>query len=174
VIKEIKENKYMSTSTFTGTDSYSVSDVKAVMQNTYEDIIGFANRNLMTYETAEKWIEDLTYLLKKEILNFFEIQLYDASGNRFKSYRYTIDTWGILSIGDKSGGINFFEIPATTKIGLLADLKKEASNYSNVIRELTENRGWGVNGSAMVGNSTHEKNYVSNSLQLKRSVITKI
>lgn len=163
----------MSTSTFTGTDSYSVADVKAVMQNTYEDIIGFANRKFITYEDAEKWIEDLTYLLKKEILESFEVQLYDSSGERFRSYRYSVDTWGILSIGDKSGGINFYEIPSGATINLFAKLNKNAGNYSRVLKELVENRGWGTNGSEMTGDETHQRNYVSNSLQLKRSVITK-
>lgn len=163
----------MTASTFTGTASYSASDVKAVMQNTYEDIIGFANRKFITFGEAERWIEDLTYLLKKDCLKSFELQLYNSAGEKFKSYRYTVDTWGFLSAGDTSGGINFWSIPAETIVGLYAELNKEASNYSRVLKELTDNRGWGTDGAAMQGNATHERNYVSNNLQLKRSVITK-
>lgn len=163
----------MSTYTFSGTDSYSVSDVKAVMQNTYEDIIGFANRQLVEYGSAESWIEDLTYILNKKAMKSFELQLYNSSGQRFKSYRYDVNTWGLITSGDKSGGINYFEFPVSTKVRLFAELDKDSTNYLTVLTELTQNRGWGTNGSAMDGNATRERNYVSNSLQLSRSVITK-
>ncbi len=163
----------MGTYTFSGTDSYSVSDVKAVMQNTYEDIIGFANRQLMEYGNAESWIEDLTYILNKKAMKSFELQLYNSLGQRFKSYRYDVNKWGLVTSGDKSGGINYFEFPVSTKVGLFAQLDKDSTNYSAVLKELTENRGWGTNGSAMDGSATRERNYVSNSLQLSRSVITK-
>lgn len=163
----------MSTYTFSGTDSYSVSDVKAVMQNTYEDIVGFANRQIMDYGKAERWIEDLTYLLNKKALKSFELQLYNSLGQRFKSYKYDVSTYGLITSGDKSGGINYFEIPSNTKIGLFADLDEDSPNYSTVFKELTENRNWGTNGSGMEGNATRERSYVSNSLQLNRSVIIK-
>lgn len=163
----------MSTSyTFSGTDTYSVSDVKAVMQNTYEDIIGFANRQLVEYNYAKSWIEDLTYLLNKRALKSFELQLYNSAGTRFKTYRYEVNTCGIVSSSDKSGGINYWEIPVNTKVGLFADLDTNSPSYQTVLNELTQNRGWGSNGSAMTGNSSYERSYASGSLQLKRSVIT--
>jgi hypothetical protein len=162
----------MSTYTFSGTDSYSVADVKVVMQNTYEDIIGFANREMVGYDNAEGWIEDLTYMLNKKALKSFELQLYNASGTRFKSYRYEVNIWGMVTSSDKSGGINYWEIPATTKVGLFANLDKDSGAYQTVLNELTQNRGWGTNGSAMTGTASYERSYGSGSLQLKRSVIT--
>lgn len=163
----------MSTYTFTGTDTYSVADVKAVMKNTYEDIIGFANRKLLTYEHAEKWIEDITYILNKYALKYFEIQLYDSKDGNFKSYHYDVDSWGFLSSNDKSGGINYFDIPSGTTLSLFVALDKDSSNYSKILKELTENRGWGTNGKAMTGTTSYERSYNSNNLTLKRSVITK-
>lgn len=160
------------TFTFSGTDSYSVADVKAVMQNTFEDIIGFANRKLMTYDRAKQIIEDLTFILNKKVLKAFELQLYQ-DGNRFKSYRYEVTSSGLLaSSGDASGGINYFALPADTKVGLFAELNHSHDNYQSVWDELENNRGWGTNGTAMQGNTSYERNYTSNSLQLRRSVIT--
>src|SRR6185295_7869892 len=113
----------MSTSyTFSGTDSYSVSDVKAVMQNTYEDIIGFANRGMISYQSAEKWIEDLTYTLNQKALKFFELQVYNSYGTWLKSYRYTVNTFGYLSSGSLSGGINYYSLPDGAKVKLFAEL----------------------------------------------------
>lgn len=161
----------MSTYTFSGTDSYSVSDVKAVMQNTYEDIVGFANKEIITYERAKGWIEDLTYMLNEKVIKFFEVKLYDKNNNWYKTYRYTVDTYGYLSSGSTSGGINYFSFPEGTKASLYADLDFSKANAASVNEELNR-RGWGT-GTATEGNSTHERNYISNSLQLKRSVITK-
>ena len=160
-----------STYTFSGTETYSVADVKAVMQNTFEDIVGFANRNLMTYDRAKQIIEDLTYILSKKALKAFEIQLYNGI-TRFKSYRYDVSSSGFISSGDGSGGINYYGIPAGTTVSVYAELNNDSPSYSVVLNELYTNRNWGSNGSAMQGNATYERNYVSNALQLKRSVIT--
>lgn len=163
----------MSTSnTFSGTDSYSVADVKAVMQNTYEDIVGFANKQLIDYGRAQSWIEDLTYLLNEKALSSFEIQLYNESGNRFQSYRYDVSVSGLIISNGQSGGISYYEIPSNTSVRLFANLNEGTSNYAKVLRELLDNRGWGSNGSAMTGNTSYERSYASGSLQLKRSVIT--
>lgn len=163
----------MSTSyTFTGTDTYSVSDVKAVMQNTFEDIVGFANRSFITFDRAKTIIDDLTYILKNKALSSFEIQL-SKGGSRFQSYRYEVGVAGYLTSGDASGGINYWALPADTQVQVYAKLDKESASYNAVLNELHNNRGWGSNGTAMEGSAQAEKSYVSNSLQLKRSVITR-
>jgi hypothetical protein len=161
----------MSVFTFSGTDSYSVADVKAVMQNTYEDIIGFANRQIISYDRAKGWIEDLTYVLKQKVVNFFEIQLYNTSGQKFMSYRYTVDGYGYLSTGSASGGIDYYGIPNGCRATLYVDLDYSKPNANAVNAELNR-RGWGT-GTAMEGTQSHERNYVSNDLRLQRSVIKK-
>lgn len=161
----------MSTYTFTGTETYSESDVKAVMQNTYEDIIGFANRHIITYETAKNWIDDLTYILNKKVVKFYEIQLSNESGEKFKSYRYNVDSNGYLSTGTGSGGINYFTFPANTKAVLFVDLDF-SKDFSTEVNQELKKRGWGV-GSAMEGSENHQRNYVSNNLRIQRSEITK-
>lgn len=161
----------MSVYTFTGTDSYSEADVKAVMQNTYEDIIGFANREVIPYDRAKRWIEDLTYVLNQKVVKFFEIQLYNTSGQKFMSYRYTVDNNGYLSTGSSSGGIDYYDIPKDCSARLFVDIDYTKPNISAVEAELKK-RNWGI-GEAMEGSQTHERNYVSNDLRLQRSVIKK-
>lgn len=160
------------TYTFTGTATYSVSDVKAVMQNTFEDIIGFANRGFITFDRAKTIIDDLTYILKNKALTVFEIQL-SKGGSRFQSYRYEVGIAGYINSGDASGGINYWALPADTQVQVYAKLDKGSASYYTVLYELQNNRGWGANGTAMEGNAQAERSYVSNSLQLKRSVITR-
>ncbi|MCD0471826.1 hypothetical protein [Flavobacterium sp. JAS] len=161
----------MSTYTFSGTESYSESDVKAVMQNTYEDIIGFANRQIISYVRAESWIEDLTYILNQKVVKFFEIQINNASGTKFMSYKYTVDNYGYLSTGAASGGINYFAIPSGCSATLYVDLDFSKSN-ATVVNDNLRKRGWGT-GSALQGIETQDRNYISNNLRLQRSIITK-
>ncbi|MCP2027427.1 hypothetical protein L1276_002584 [Flavobacterium sp. HSC-32F16] len=161
----------MSTYTFSGTESYSESDVKAVMQNTYEDIIGFANRQIISYAHAESWIEDLTYILNQKVVKFFEIQINNASGTKFMSYKYTVDNYGYLSTGTASGGINYFAIPNGCSATLYVDLDFSKTN-ATLVNDNLRKRGWGT-GSALQGTETQDRNYVSNNLRLQRSIITK-
>lgn len=161
----------MSTHTFSGTETYSLSDVKAVMQNTYEDIIGFANRQIITYANAEGWIEDLTYVLDQKVVKFFEIQIYNTTGEKFMSYKYTVDTNGYLSTGSASGGINYFAIPSGCSATLYVDLDFSNSKTTAVNEELKQ-RGWGT-GTALQGTESLERNYVSNNLRLQRSIVNK-
>jgi len=56
------------TFSISASETYSEADVKAVMRSTYEDIIGFANRGFITYDSAKSWIEDLIFILNEEVL----------------------------------------------------------------------------------------------------------
>lgn len=161
------------TFTISNSESYSEADVKVVMQNTYEDIIGFANRKLIDYSRVKHWIEDLVYLLNKEVLKSFEIQLYNSSGEKFKAYKYAVNTYGYLSSGGNSGGINYFEIPDSTRFGLYADIDFTKPNADEIRNHLYNERNWGTNGSGMQGNSLYERSHSSGSLELKRYVINK-
>jgi len=162
----------MSTYTFTGTESYTESDVKIVMQNTYEDIIGFANRNLITYATAESWIEELTYVLKKKIVKFFEIQLSKPTTTGISGYKYTVDSYGYLSTGENSGGISYYTIAADCKIKLFVELDTTNPNFDEINEDLHKNRGWGI-GNSLGGTVSHDRNYVSNNLRFQRGQIVK-
>lgn len=164
----------MQTFTFTGTATYSVADVKAVMQNTFEDIVGFANRGMIldpSFDNAKKWIDDLTFLLNQKILRSFELQIYHNL-MPIKAYRYDVEMNGYISTGSQSGGIDFFSFPEGAKVFLFADLdESDYPKYQRVMEELHK-RGWGTR-SPMNGTATLERTYASNSLQLKRSVINK-
>ena len=161
------------TFTISNTETYTEADVKAVMQNTYEDIIGFANRKLVDYSRVKSWIEDLVYLLNEEVLESFEIQLYNSAGIRFQAYKYVINKYGYIDSGSSSGGINYFEIPDGTKFGLLADVDFTKSNAEKIKKYLFEDKNWGQDGSSMQGTTSFERSHSSGSLELKRFVINK-
>jgi len=161
------------TFTISNTETYTEADVKAVMQNTYEDIIGFANRKLVDYSRVKSWIEDLIYLLNEKVLESFEIQLYNSAGIRFQAYKYVVNKYGYIDSGSSSGGINYFEIPNGTKFGFLADVDFTKSNAEKIKKYLHEDKNWGQDGSSMQGTTSFQRSHSSGSLELKRFVINK-
>ena len=158
----------VTTFTISATETYSEADVKAVMRSAYEDIIGFANRGMVTFSSAKSWIEDLIYILNKKALKFFEIQLYDSNNRWLKTYKYEVSS-GYLT-NSASGGINYYEFPSGSYAKLFASLDFSKQNAEEVNRILHEERGWGY-GSQSQGSVTQEKTYVSGNLSLNRSVI---
>ncbi|HWA34423.1 MAG TPA: hypothetical protein VG737_09855 [Cyclobacteriaceae bacterium] len=157
------------TFTISESETYSEADVKAVMKNTYEDIIGFANRDMITYSTAKTWIEDLIFILNKNALKFFEIKIYTAGGTWLKAYRYEVSS-GYFVSSAPSGGINYFDFPDNSHATLYAELDYANRNATEVNRILHEERGWGT-GAASQGIIQKERSYVSGNLALNRSVI---
>lgn len=157
------------TFTVSETESYSEADVKAVMKNAYEDIIGFANIGVITYTRAKGWIEDTIFILNRKCLKFYEIQLYDKNNSWIESFRYDVVLGGFFS-SSASGGINYYKYPEGTKAVFYAELDELNQNYQEVNRILHEERGWGY-GSASAGTAQIERNYVNGNLTLKRSLI---
>jgi hypothetical protein len=157
------------TFTISETETYSEADVKTVMRNTYEDIIGFANRGIITYTRAKSWIEDLIFILNKQSLKFFEIRLYTSAGVWIETYRYDVSS-GYFVTGSSSGGIDYFKYANGTIAGMYAELDFSNKNAKEVDRILREERGWGT-GSATSGSAEKERSYVSGSLAINRSII---
>ncbi len=157
------------TFTISATETYSEADVKAVMRNTYEDIIGFANRGITAYSTAKSWIEDIVFILNRKALKFFEIKIYDSNHNRIETYKYEVSSGTFVS-GSSSGGIDYFKYPTGAYATLYAELDYLSENGTEVNRILREERGW-VTGSATEGIGQKERSYVSGNLALNRSLI---
>lgn len=158
-----------STFTISETETYSEADVKAVMKNTYEDIIGFANRGIITYSAAKKWIEDIIFILNQKCLKFFEIKLFDNDNKWIETYRYEVSSGSFIS-GSPSGGIDYFKYHSGTLGSLFASLDYDSENATEVNRILHEERNWGI-GTASQGNAQKERSYVSGNLALNRSII---
>lgn len=157
------------TFTVSETESYSEADVKAVMKNAYEDIIGFANTGVITYTRAKGWIEDIIFILNRKCLKFYEIQLYDKNDKWIETLRYDVVLGSFFS-SSVSGGIDYYKYPEGTKAGFFAGLDWSHENVQEVNRVLHEERNWGY-GSPSVGTAQAERNYVNGNLALKRSLI---
>ncbi len=155
------------TYTTTYTSTYTEARAIAVMVNVLEDIVVLAEARLITYERAKRWVEDILYLMKAKVLNFFELQCYSSAGTRIGGYKYTVSDDGTLHENSNSGGIDPYDLPDGCKVGLYADIDHSKSNIQEVMSELA-NRGWGTNGSALEGEMTYERSYSRNNFGLKR------
>jgi hypothetical protein len=143
-------------STYTVTSTYSESAAKAVMKCVYDDFICFTIFNLASESTVTKWKRDLLYMMDKEALKHFDLKF---SAGSPKGFRYTVSSDGSLTENSSSGGINYFAYPAGTTVNIVVALDEASPNYSEVLRELTLNRGWGSGGIFLNGNPQRDRAY---------------
>ena len=135
------------------------------------DLIVFANIGMITSETAKDWISDLRYLMKAQVLKYFELQCYSTHGNRIGGYRFVVSGDGSLHENSLSGGIDPYDFPTGTKIKLFADVDYTKRNNDEVRRYLEEH-GWGTNGSALEGQLSYERAYSKDGYGLQRYKVT--
>ena len=159
--------------TFTQTQSSSFSESRAsyVMSKVYRDLLSLVWANIITKETADSWREDISDLLKLEVLDSFQIQLH-KKGEKSKALEYVVKDAEILYSDDKSGGINFFEFPNETFSSLLVSLRPSSKNYASALEEL-KRRGWGT-GTKIIGASNSYGIYSKENYGLSKSLKTSI
>lgn len=142
----------------TYTSTYTEARARVVMVSVLEDLIVLAAARLVAHEKAKKWMEDLLYLLKARVLNYFELQVYSSNGSRVGGYKYILKDDGSLQENSKSGGIDPYALPLGATVGLFADIDFTKSNISEVNQYLAS-RGWGTNGTSLIGQASYERAY---------------
>ena len=159
--------------TYTGsyTDTYTEARARVVMLSVLADLLALADARMVSIEKAKRWMEDLLYLLNARVLNYFELQFYSFSRIKFGGYKYSLSEDGSLHENSDSGGIDPYDFPAGTSVGLFADIDNSKKNISEVMEYLAC-RGWGTNGSALSGQETYERAYSKDGYGLKRFKVT--
>ncbi|CCH57628.1 hypothetical protein BN8_p06824 (plasmid) [Fibrisoma limi BUZ 3] len=159
------------TSTFTRTSTYTESRARYILGKVYEDCLSMVFADLVSKAEAERWRNDLLFMLSKEALDSFEIQLVSPTGSRVGGYRYQLDDAGSIYSDDDSGGSDFYGLNPGTKANLFVTLRTTSTRYREVVNELITNRGWGSNGVSLQGDSTYDRGYSSSGYGLNRNKI---
>ena len=133
---------YTATATASSTSTMTEARVRAVMQKVRANFNAFVVAGHVTAAKADKWADDVIYLLMEGVLRFFEIQIHMPGRARF-GIRYTISDDGSLQQDSASGAIDVYGLSADTSVGLLAE--PHGPLPARVRAEL-ERRGWGFNG----------------------------
>jgi len=151
----------------TYTNTYTEARARVVMVSVLEDLVVLASSRLVGYETSKKWMEDLLYLLNARVLNYFELQVYSSNGWRIGGYKYILKDDGSLQENSRSGGIDPYALPPGTTVGLFADIDRTKNNIGDVDQYLA-NRGWGTNGTPLIGQASYERAYSKDGYGLER------
>ncbi len=131
-----------------------------------EEFAKYAAARKISYDTAQKWADDLLYLAKAKVLRYFEIQC-SINGNKFRGYKYILSDDGSLQENSQSGGIDLYNLPAECVVGLFADVDFTKPNSQEVSSYLAS-QGWGTSGSSLGGSATYERAFSKNGYGVKR------
>ncbi len=145
------------TQTATRTDSYTEARLRAVMPEVGADFMGPAAANLITFERANKWTEELTFILQNRAAHGFQIQL-RCAGLATIALDYRVSSDGSVRESATAGGIDYFALPAGTTASLFVELDFDARNIA-IVQEHLRRRGWGIDGQAVQGTPVRDRVY---------------
>lgn len=145
------------TATRSYTNTYSEARARIVMLEVGADFYALASANLISFDVAQKWTEELSFVLLQQTVRGFQIQL-RRPGSSTIALDYRVSSDGSVLESSMAGGINYYALPAGTTAGLVVDLNYEARNIAVVKRYIGE-RGWGTNGQAVEGPVVRDRVY---------------
>lgn len=151
------------------TDTFTIARAKYVLGKVYEDLLAMYQANIISKERCDKLRDDLLYLAGKKVLRYFQFQFKKTDGTEIGGLHYEVNSTGTINIDDKTGGIDYWNLPSNTSLILLIDLDNTSSNYDEVNLEL-KRRGWGT-GTALTGTQQYLKSYSKDGYGYKQSKI---
>lgn len=143
------------TLSLTRTSTFTVARVREVMKSVFDELVGAASRGFISMEAAQKWNDDLTYILSRQVAAYFELQLRTPDGRRV-GFRYDVSDDGSLLETSRSGGQRLHLLPDGTKGSLFVSYRGQLDEETDA--ELRR-RGWGSGGAPLQGEGTRDRAY---------------
>lgn len=144
------------TATRSQTNSFTEARLRAVMPEVGADFTNMAGAGIISFAVAQRWTEELTFMLQKQAAQGFQIQL-SCPGYAPIALDYRVSSDGTVRESGRAGGIDYYGLPDGTTATLFVDLDDNSRNIVEV-RLYTRQRGWGV-GSAVVGDPVRDRVY---------------
>ncbi len=145
------------TATRSRTDTFTEARLAAVMPEVGADFYAMASAGLITLSTAQKWTEELTFVLRHKAAHGFQIQLVCPGRDKI-ALDYRVSSDGTVHESGTGGGIDYFSLPAGTTAGLFVNLNYQSPLIATV-QTYTAQRGWGTNGQAVPGEPIRDRAY---------------
>jgi hypothetical protein len=123
----------MDTASRSRTNTYSEARARTVMLEVGADFYALASANLISFDLAQRWTEELSFILLQQTVRGFQIQL-QRPGSPTIALDYRVSSDGSVLESGTAGGINYYALPAGTTAGLVVDLNYEARNIAVVRR----------------------------------------
>jgi hypothetical protein len=145
------------TATRSKSDTFTDARLAAVMPEVGGDFYALAGADLISLDTAKKWTEELTFVLKHQAAHGFQIQLTCPSRDRI-ALDYRVSSDGTVHETGTAGGIDYYALPAGTRVGLFVAFNFSARDFA-IVQIYTQQRGWGTNGQAVQGDPVRDRVY---------------
>ena len=143
------------TQTRSKSSTMTVARVVAVMAKVHDDLWAFQVRGALTAKSAEKWRDDLIFLMVNHAISFFEFQIYHGS-RRLGGVRYEIFDNGSLFEDNNSGGLDLWGLPDGVWVKIVIQIKSGLVEWlSEKIRE----RGFTEPATALSGTKIQDHTY---------------
>lgn len=154
--------------TTTHTGSWSIANVRRVMEKVHEDLLGDVNAGLCSEAFAQTIYRDLSKLLELRAIKLFQFQ-YKEPGGRQSGFQYQVSDDGSVTSSDRSGGRNLLRFPRGTKLNLVVD-SIGGPNSAEALEYLKE-QGWGFDGRLLDGRAGRSRVYAHNGYALTRTEV---
>jgi hypothetical protein len=143
--------------------------VRNIMVEVGADFFTIALAGLWAQAVAARLATELTYLLQREVVKSFQLQL-SCAGYLPLALEYAVNADGSLHTADRAGGINYFGLPAGTTAKLFVELDYQAPQITTAKTYLMQ-CGWSFNGSAVTGNAAQDRVYSTEGYGVTRTKI---
>ncbi|MGH7090676.1 MAG: hypothetical protein ACREFQ_17410 [Stellaceae bacterium] len=157
------------TATFTRTNTYTEARLRAVMPEVGADFYSLAAAGLIGMDAAQKWTEELTFILQHQAAKGFQIQL-KRTGSDPIAIDYRVSSDGTVRESSMGGGIDYFALPVETRASLFVDLNYQARAIDTV-RLYIAQRGWGTDGQGVQGQAAPDRTYSKDGYGIVRAKI---
>ncbi|WP_255637417.1 HORMA-1 domain-containing protein [Hyalangium versicolor] len=134
------------------------------MKPVMDDLVACVMNGFISIERAQKWCNDLTYLLTQQAISIFELQLTQPDGSEV-GFEYRVSDDGSLFESSPSGGQRLHLLPQGTKANLWVRYR---DNVEPHVHEEMRRRNWGAGGGSLGGTAVRERAYSNESYGLIR------
>lgn len=149
------------------TNTFTDARLRAVMPEVGADFYALAGAGIVSFDVAARWTEEVTFVLRHQAANGFQLQLTYPNGTRI-ALDYRVSSDGSIRESGTAGGVDYYALPGTIAT-LFVDLDFQSRAIATV-RTYTQQRGWGT-GSPVQGEVVRDRVYSRNGYGVIRGKI---
>lgn len=142
------------TLTASRTNTYTDGRLRAVMPEVGADFYSLAATGIISFAMADRWTEELTFILQHQAAHRFQLQLTYPNGYKI-ALDYRVSSDGSIRESSTAGGIDYYGLPPGTSAFLFVDLNFQARAIATV-RLYLQQRNWGI-GSLVEGEGVRDR-----------------
>jgi len=145
------------TATASRTSSYTDARLRAVMPEIGADFYAMAGAGIISFDAAQRWIEELTFILQNQTAYGFQIQLTYPNGQQV-ALDYRVSSDGSIRESSTAGGIDYYALPAGTRPFLFVDFDYSAAKAA-IVQAYLRQHGWGFDAHPVLGDVVRDRAY---------------